>query len=726
MSRNLLSLFSSLLQRRFSLSRVRTRLDFKMIRRLIWAVLTVFVLLVYSLQSAAGSAHYSMEKQACAALGSPPVILQNGTSGSGTVYLNNTSARVSIITPTQNETQDYVDDNTSNVDSSADKGTHSNFTAQQAGPDSDYDIVEEENASLTANSWGIASSSFASMSPHANCRYIGGASPNIENMTVTKLHLRYSGAGTVAIALYTGGALGDPTGALKRTEAYNVAVSDGWNTIDVPDYSWPQNTITWIGWAHGGGSVYYSTSSVDAGHFQSATGRWSQTTPADADETSSMPANPGSGSFSSYWYAMYVEYETPNYEVDLEAQWTNVDFDEQNEELAIYANMANTHSLDATGGYMIIGDGTPDWGSVTGTICFWVKMDASVQGRFWGQDGNMETRWSGTNLVLDWGATASMTSAYSFSADKWHFVAIVWDETNDNLLLYIGDENSPPALDANSLGGTWTSTTPLPTQNRFLNGLGGNEPLDGHGDDLRYWDIARTLVEIQNDYSTELTGSEANLRSYFKLNNNFDDIGSDNNDGSGSGSCSFSHDTSFPEKPKVDVWNGSTWQNLVDGLTDGWNNISVSAYLVSSTFTIRFAGGIETNDATQDSWQIDVTLLHVWTSNADFNHILSLTENHGSDWKVRLRAYSQSGMGRLMNCSICIYDGSNSTQISILNGAYSQQTGAWYDLAALDTEYVWLHVERSDAGTSSIYMYLEVLIPNTSTYAQYAVALDIA
>lgn len=707
------------------MSRVRTRQDFKTIRRLIWVVLTIFVLLVYSLQSAAGSAHYSMEKQACAALGSPPVILQNGTSGSGTVYLNNTSARVSVITPTQNETQGYVDDSTSNVDSSADKGTHSNFTAQQAGPDSDYDTIKEENASLTAGSWGIPSSSFASMSAHTDYRYIGGTSPNFENMTVTKLHLRYSGTGTAAIALYTGGALDDPTGAVKRTEACNVAVSGGWNTIDVTDYSWPQNTITWIGWAHSGGSVYYSASSADAGDFQSATGGWSQTAPADADETSSLPANPGSGSFSSYWYAVYVEYETPNYEADLEVQWTNVDFDESNEELAIYANMANTHSLDAAGGYMIIGDGTPDWGSATGTISFWVKMDTSVQGRFWGQDGNMETRWSGTNLVLDWGATASMTSAYSFSADKWHFVAIVWDEANDDLFLYVGDESSFPALDANSLSGTWASTTPLPTQNRFLNGLGGNEPLDGHGDDLRYWNIARTIIEIQNDYSTELTGSEAGLRSYFKLNNDFDDIGPNNNDGSGSGSCSFSNDAPFPEDLKVDVWSGSTWQNLLDGLTDGWNNVSVSAYLVSSTFTIRFVGSTEANDAIQDSWQIDVTLLHVWTSKADFNHILSLTENRGSDWKVRLKAYSQSSIGRLINCSIYLYDGSNSTQISILDGAYSQQTGTWYDLAASDTEYVWMHIERSDTGTSSVYMYLEVLVPNTSTYAQYAIALDI-
>ena len=707
------------------MSRLKTSLKHVMIRYLVWLVLTFSIMLGYTSHGAWGGLHYSAVMQNYAALSLPPVILQAGTSGSSTVYMNNTSAKVNIVPPIQNEIHDYVDNNMSNVDSSANKGIHTNFSAQQAGPDSNYDILKEGNPSPTTASWGITSSSFTSTSTHMTYRYMGGISPSIDNMTVTKLYLRYSGMGTVAIALYTGGALDDPTGAVKRTEAYSVSVTSGWNSIDVPDYSWPKNTIIWIGWAHGGGSVYYSASSANAGNFQTARGRWDQTSPVDADETSPMPTNPGAGSFSNSWCAVYVEYKIPNYEMDLEAQWTNVDFDESNEELAIYVDRENTHSLDAKGGYMIVGDGTPDWGSVTGTISFWVKMDTSVQGRFWGQDGNMETRWSGTNLILDWGATASMTSAYSFSAEKWYFVAIVWDENNDNLFLYVGDENHLPVLDANSLSGTWTGTTPSPTQNRFLNGLGGNEPVDGHGDDLRYWDIARTITQIQSDFYVELTGSEPNLRSYFRLNNNFDDIGPNNNDGSSSGSCSFSLDVPT-EDIRVDVWNGSTWQNLLTDLINGWNNVSVSSYLVSSTFTIRFKGSTETNDEIQDSWRIDVTLLHVWTSKGDFNYVLKMIENYGSGWKVRLRAYDQSNIGRLVNCSIYLYDGSNSTQIVILNGAYTQQTGSWYDLVASDTEYIWVHIERSSPGTSYIYAYLEILVPNTTTYAQYVVTFIVA
>jgi len=178
------------------------------------------------------------------------------------------------------------------------------------------------------------------------------------------------------------------------------------------------------------------------------------------------------------------------------------------------------------------------------------------------------------------------------------------------------------------------------------------------------------------------------------------------------------------ENIRVDVWNGSAWINLFTDLSSGWNNVSVSSYLISSTFTIRFKGGTETGDTTQDTWNIDATLLHVW-STGNFNYVLKMTENHGLNWKVRLRAYAQSNIGRLFNVSIYIYDGINSTQIVIFNGAYSQQTGPWYDLVASDIEYIWMRIEASSAGTSYIYVYLEILVPNKTTYAQYVITFGV-
>ena len=463
----------------------------KRIRLPIWLVVTIFLLTGYSLQSAAGSAYYALIFLNHATVASSPVILQEGTAGTSTIYTNNTSAKVSVEAPIL----DYVDNNEYDVDSCTDKGAHSDFAAQQAGPDATYDTLGEEN------------------------------------------------------------------------------------TDAIEDY-------------------------VDSN---------------TSDEDSSS-------------------------DIGTHSNFANQKARDSTYDTLTEASQANAHSLDATGGYMIIGDGTPDWGSVTGTISFWVKMDTSVQGRFWGQNSNMETRWSGTNLVLDWGATSSLTSEYSFSANMWYFVAIVWDENNNNLFLYVGDESNVPALDSNSLSGTWTSTTPAPTENRFMNGLEISEPVDGHGDDLRYWNAARSLTEIQSDFNETLTGSEPNLQSYFRLDNNFDDIGPNNDDGSGSGSHSFSVDVPFSgsndygldleaqwtnvvdflpteklciytgtlssEDLRIDYWNGTGWENLATDLT-AYSSNQYAVSLTSTTFTIRFRDGTTIGDTTQDRWQIDASLLRV-------------------------------------------------------------------------------------------------------------------
>jgi hypothetical protein len=112
------------------------------------------------------------------------------------------------------------------------------------------------------------------------------------------------------------------------------------------------------------------------------------------------------------------------------------------------------------------------------------------------------------------------------------------------------------------------------------------------------------------------------------------------------------------------------------------------------------------------------------TGSGDFQ-ALNMTENQGTDQEIRLKAYDQSNLSRLYNCSIYIYDGSNSSQIVILNGNYSQQQGMWHDLAASDTEYIWMHVVTSSPGISYVYVYLEIRVPDTTTIARYIISFEI-
>jgi hypothetical protein len=66
------------------------------------------------------------------------------------------------------------------------------------------------------------------------------------------------------------------------------------------------------------------------------------------------------------------------------------------------------------------------------------------------------------------------------------------------------------------------------------------------------------------------------------------------------------------ENLMVEAWTGSSWDSLTT-LNVGWNNVTVTSYLTSSTFNIRFIGETETGDTSQDYWTIDVTLLDCWS-----------------------------------------------------------------------------------------------------------------
>jgi len=74
--------------------------------------------------------------------------------------------------------------------------------------------------------------------------------------------------------------------------------------------------------------------------------------------------------------------------------------------------------------------------------------------------------------------------------------------------------------------------------------------------------------------------------------------------------------TQDAEALKVEVRSGGSWVTLIADLTASvWTNVSVTTYLTSSTFTIRFLGGTESSDTIQSSWNVDCALLHTWTSN---------------------------------------------------------------------------------------------------------------
>lgn len=100
-----------------------------------------------------------------------------------------------------------------------------------------------------------------------------------------------------------------------------------------------------------------------------------------------------------------------------------------------------------------------------------------------------------------------------------------------------------------------------------------------------------------------------------------------------------------------------------------------------------------------------------------YDYVLKIVNQVSDSWKIRLRAYGQTDIARLYNCTIYfhIFNGASS-QIIIINGSYSQQQGDWYDLTGLSTACIAMTVSVSESGTSLVYTYLEVLFPDTTTY----------
>ena len=304
----------------------------------------------------------------------------------------------------------------------------------------------------------------------------------------------------------------------------------------------------------------------------------------------------------------------------------------------------NEYCIDLTGGYITVA--TADLSIAQGTISFWIQFDAVTTGRPVGANGDLEFRLDGNVIDFDWGGDDLMTSSNTFTTATWYFFALTWDENADDLFFHVGTETSAPTQDANSQDGTYTGTVSTIPQGTVYwgNGYGASQPVNGHMDDIRFYDTVRTLSEILTDYNQTLDGDETGLVNYYELENDYiDSAGTD--DGSLFGSGAF--DTDVPsweggddydldlevqftnvidflpteklcihtgtlgsEDLGVDYWNGTGWENLATDL----NAYSCNEYTVSLTstnFTVRFKGGNETGDTTRDQWQIDASLLRV-------------------------------------------------------------------------------------------------------------------
>jgi len=190
----------------------------------------------------------------------------------------------------------------------------------------------------------------------------------------------------------------------------------------------------------------------------------------------------------------------------------------------------------------------------------------------------------------------------------------------------------------------------------------------------------------------------------------------------------------------IQVWNYSSSTYVTGG--DGYQTYSSSGvnetkllsintnpqwYTLNGNAKIKITGVLTTTTQYEQKTN-QIKLVYSYSSSPTYDYVLKIVNQISDAWKIRLKAYSQSNIGRLTNCTIYIRSSSDGTsrQIYIENGSYVNQTGSWYDLPASPAErYIVVSLQATNSEVSYVYVYLEILVPNKTTYAQYVITFEI-
>lgn len=179
----------------------------------------------------------------------------------------------------------------------------------------------------------------------------------------------------------------------------------------------------------------------------------------------------------------------------------------------------------------------------------------------------------------------------------------------------------------------------------------------------------------------------------------------------------------------ADKSNSTSWQspygtNDANSVTSIWcQELSAGSHIIKGRFFANYPG----YTVTVSDRQLLILSFPSQQESTTYDYVLKVANQVSDAWRIRLKTYEQLGIERLSNCTIYFYDGSGvSRQIYILNGACNQTYGAWYDLSGLGTVYIAMTVSATNIGTSYVYVYLEVLIPNISTYNLMVIAFEIS
>ncbi|RLI41321.1 hypothetical protein DRO69_11715 [Candidatus Bathyarchaeota archaeon] len=742
---------------------LKYRREFRRFHKSIWGALALLVLLGFLLQNVAGSTYYSLFMESNTTVSSPPVELQAGTAGNSTIYKNGTSAKVSVssvpvsVGPLYAHSENWTIGGSNYYKLLTDPADGSGNTISFLCDVESRKLVGKFAYPLT----GISSLPQRIWTFHYRAKRDSGTLGVHIDVDILIRMANGTVRETIAVGVANSSNVGETWSTVSGAydwEAYNVVNQTDYLEIDI--YA----TITDAG---AGNKYFYfriddsSLATVDQTQVitsflrptvgQVATGAGSEATvyspqrkmlrTTDANNTIHVFFVDSSGYLQ--WYRSSDNGQTFNqaFSSTRPAQTFSVVKDDSNNIHLVYSPPAGDvyYSKQA---YNATSWGTPTsgWGSThyhqpsiavapyNNSWIYVVYDYHTTSGQknnrvYFARSADGGSTWTETTTDLTYDHLTTAFTAGTFPSividntlGTYGHVYVTWFKGEYNLYVKKGNitstgsviwDDTPETITTAMSVASTTPNTNMMHSAIYANGKYRVAYCRGGRTRYKDWDESTWSSEkklVSPSYYPTLTYDDNNYLYIFyesnKYNTNWDIM------------YERSVDTT-PTRfgPPINITTDNTGNHYVIAkIGEDQNRIEFIWTQGTSSYTIKYGYVTPPTDS---------------SGQGDFNYVLKFVEKDNSAWKVRLTAYDQSNIARLDNLTIYIYDGSNSTQITILNGAYNQQTGPWIDLNASDTEYIWMHVETSSAGTSYIYTYLEIRVPNKTVYAQYIITFKI-
>jgi hypothetical protein len=476
---------------------------------------------------------------------------------------------------------DYVDNANLNI-----SGTHSNFNAQQLGPDGVFDTLTE-----VANGTTLVSSYPTNWSAKDSTTLVSGGISNLTSNDGVYIKFGSYGNSNAGQTLYAH----QETAPLGSSYYYlKLASSDqNGNTLSISARNAGRQligkfVIPLIGISSipaSSGTIYYRAyrDSAVAGYCD-ADIIVSQSNGNLRTTLASNTASTGPGSLTTSWSTLSGTYSTQTYNVVDQTDYLEID----------YYMEVTTKNNNNNGMYLRVDDNSLAQASQTRITNINLPTVYTAKVEFTGSTIS-DSSWNNLTWIIDGSASSSGVNA-TFQLYNW--VSGGYSTIGDgymNTILATGDINNTQIVIANS--------------SNFVNSSG-------------YWKVMVTTAlstwyDLHLDliqYKHQATNYALNLQEQW-LNINATNLRQD---------LCIKTGTMGTESLKVQIFHAGTWKNLMTLSSNYFNNVSLAPYINSANLTIRFIGNNEATDPIQDSWKIDSVYIK---DQPDINFLLNLQES---------------------------------------------------------------------------------------------------